>query len=270
MAILHSTTNHLGAVPVRTFNIVRKDAHCALCHEPRTLRDSHVFPQWMREYSAQDSGGKLRDWKNPGKSEQDLVTLYLLCEECEQLFGGYENRLKMATVTLDQLGAKPTVAIAHQDLCYVILAFAWKALQAMRKMQINPYLKVSAPQLYQPYENLDRSSEALAIEEEWRQHLYGEFDFPPELEPFGLVYSGPTASDIHHPPEYQFYTWSYLKGPSYEGVGLIFADQAIYAPLMRAYDRKAAFSQLLNWARIESEKVLEMSAIWYGYIPTEK
>lgn len=224
----------------------------------------------MREYSAQDSDGKLRDWKNPGKSEQDLVTLHLLCEECEQLLGGYENRLKMANVTLDELGVKPAVAIAHQDYCYVILAFAWKALQAMRKMYINPYLKSSASPLYQPYKKLERSSEALAVEEEWRQHLHGELSIPPELEPFGLVYSGSAASDIHHPPEHQFYSWNYLKGPNYEGVGLIFADQAIYAPLTRAYDGKAAFSQLLNWVQIESEKVLEMSSVWYGYIPTKK
>lgn len=262
--------NSLGALLVRTFNIARKDPHCALCHELRTLEKSHVFPRWMREYSARHSGGKVRDWKNPGKPEQDLVTLHLLCEECEQLLGRYENRLKMATVTLDELGVKPAVAIAHQDLCYVILAFAWKALQAMRKMYINPYLKGSASPLYQSYEKLERSSEALAVEEEWRQRLHGESLIPPELEPRGLVYSGPDASVIHHPPEHQFYTWSYLRGSSYEGVGLIFANQAIYAPLTRAYDSKAAFSQLLKWVRYESEKVLEMSSVCYGYVPSKK
>ncbi len=92
---------------MKTFIIGQKDIHCALCHKHGLLRESHIFPQWMREYSTQNSDGKLRDWKNPGKSEQDLVTLHLLCEECEQLLGRYENRVKMATVTLEEIGLPP-------------------------------------------------------------------------------------------------------------------------------------------------------------------
>ncbi len=137
-------------------------------------------------------------------------------------------------------------------------------------MHVNPYLNGSTYSRYITYEKLKRSSEALAVEEEWRQRLYGESYIPLELAPFGLVYSGPGASDIHHPPEHQLYTWNYLRGPGYEGVGLAFADQAIYAPLTRDYDRKAAFLQLLKWVKNESEKVLEMSAAWYGYIPPKE
>lgn len=254
---------------MRTFNVAQKDNRCALCHEPKPLQDSHVFPQWMRKYSTRDSGGKLHDWKNPGKPEQDLVTLPLLCEECEQLLGRYENRLKMATVTLDELGRKPVVNIAQQDLCYVILSFAWKALQAMRKMYINPHLNFSISPLYQPYENIESSSEALAVEEEWRQHLQNESEIPPELTPIEFVYSGPGALAVSHPQEHQFYAWNYLRGPSHEGVCLVFANKAIYAPLTRAYDKKAAFSQLLNWVKYESEKVLEMSSVKYGYAPSK-
>ena len=69
-----------------------KQVNCALCCEPRALRNSHVIPAFFGRYLKETSAtGFLRGAVSPNKRVQDLAKEFLLCEECEQRFSGWER-----------------------------------------------------------------------------------------------------------------------------------------------------------------------------------
>ncbi|MCP3956071.1 MAG: hypothetical protein GY697_28230 [Desulfobacterales bacterium] len=66
---------------------------CALCCENRELKESHIVPafvwRWMKETSVT---GFLRHGEAPNLRKQDGYKLFLLCSDCEQRFGLWENQ----------------------------------------------------------------------------------------------------------------------------------------------------------------------------------
>ena len=65
---------------------------CRLCGSRATLRLSHLLPafvfRWLRDSAG---GGHLRNSVTPNQRVQDGEKRHLLCDRCEQLFGGFEK-----------------------------------------------------------------------------------------------------------------------------------------------------------------------------------
>ncbi len=65
---------------------------CPLCLQVAKLQESHIIPRfvgkWIKETSAT---GFLRGAEKPVKRLQDLPTLPLLCEKCEERFSAFET-----------------------------------------------------------------------------------------------------------------------------------------------------------------------------------
>jgi hypothetical protein len=65
---------------------------CRLCKKNTRLNNSHIIPsfigKWLKETSIT---GFLRHSKEPNLRKQDLITMDLLCSECENIFSKYEN-----------------------------------------------------------------------------------------------------------------------------------------------------------------------------------
>jgi len=65
---------------------------CALCKKKRPLRMSHVIPSFVGKWLKETSGtGLLRSIVNPDERVQDLRTLPLLCDECEERLSAFET-----------------------------------------------------------------------------------------------------------------------------------------------------------------------------------
>lgn len=79
---------------------------CALCGEEKELQESHIIPslvfKWMKESSVT---GHFRYGEAINKRVQDGAKCHLLCWDCEQLFGNWENTFaKEVFVPLHQNG----------------------------------------------------------------------------------------------------------------------------------------------------------------------
>jgi hypothetical protein len=65
---------------------------CRLCQKEADLHESHIIPKfafrWLKETSAT---GNLRFSQTPNKRVQDGEKPKLLCQNCEQLFSGFET-----------------------------------------------------------------------------------------------------------------------------------------------------------------------------------
>ncbi|WP_223592417.1 hypothetical protein [Neobacillus bataviensis] len=71
---------------------MEKIGHCRLCGMEGVLEDSHIVPRfigrWLRKTS---EAGDLRNPFNPNKPENDLLSIYLLCSKCEDMFNKSET-----------------------------------------------------------------------------------------------------------------------------------------------------------------------------------
>jgi hypothetical protein len=64
---------------------------CALCHEIRDLRESHIVPKLVARWIKKDEPGTLFQNLESGKVRQDISRKRLLCDECEQRFSKFEG-----------------------------------------------------------------------------------------------------------------------------------------------------------------------------------
>ncbi|MGD0283484.1 MAG: hypothetical protein ABSB95_14105 [Dissulfurispiraceae bacterium] len=68
------------------------NGRCGLCNKEKELQASHIIPcfvfKWLKESSVT---GYFRHGETINKRVQDGDKLYLLCWDCEQLFGGWED-----------------------------------------------------------------------------------------------------------------------------------------------------------------------------------
>lgn len=70
---------------------------CALCHEERSLRLSHIVPAFVFRWMKETSGtGNLRGSLNPNVRVQDGLKVSLLCGNCEQIFSDWERQFASA------------------------------------------------------------------------------------------------------------------------------------------------------------------------------
>jgi len=65
---------------------------CKLCLENKSLKNSHIFPQFITDWIRNTSvTGKMRLAITPNKRVQDTNKVKLLCQDCERLFSGFEK-----------------------------------------------------------------------------------------------------------------------------------------------------------------------------------
>lgn len=64
---------------------------CALCHNEKELRESHIIPKFVIRYLKKTSIGNIRVANNPNKPVQDGEKHYLLCGDCEGRFNSAET-----------------------------------------------------------------------------------------------------------------------------------------------------------------------------------
>lgn len=72
----------------------KKMGECRLCLKSGELRDSHVIPDWVYKNEIRDpKGGSVLDLNKMRRSPHAIM-LPLLCPDCEQKFGRWENQAK--------------------------------------------------------------------------------------------------------------------------------------------------------------------------------
>ena len=68
------------------------NGRCGLCGKEKELQESHIIPsfvfKWLKDSSVT---GHFRHGETINKRVQDGAKLYLLCWDCEQLFGKWED-----------------------------------------------------------------------------------------------------------------------------------------------------------------------------------
>lgn len=65
---------------------------CALCHETKKLKESHIIPKFVFRHLSKTSHGAIRRLDNPNKVNQDSEKYYMLCSDCEYLFNICETK----------------------------------------------------------------------------------------------------------------------------------------------------------------------------------
>jgi hypothetical protein len=138
-----------------------KTNQCALCLEKSKLRESHIIPafaiRWLKETSAT---GYLRKGSTPNRRCQDIEKPRLLCHECEQKFGCWENAFFRSIFKPFQQNRQQWHFEYDEWLLKFAQSLAWRAL----------YLEKD--ELAQKLPNL---RDALtATSEKWRRILLGE------------------------------------------------------------------------------------------------
>jgi len=133
--------------------------HCRLCQQQKPLRDSHVFPDFVRRWLKRTSAtGRLRSAKSPNLRQQDTRTIRLLCQDCEQLFGTYEKYFA-ETIFIPVLESFTPTVDYDERLLKFIVSLSWRVF-------------VTAPDHGWP--SLEVKQEATRTADNWRRFLRAE------------------------------------------------------------------------------------------------
>ena len=104
---------------------------CKLCGSSAPLRKSHIIPKfigrWMKETSATPY---LRYGEDMDKRRQDLVTMELLCADCEERFSAWET--KFANEIFYPSVAGKTVFKYKSWLLKFAASLTWRAIHFQR------------------------------------------------------------------------------------------------------------------------------------------
>jgi len=186
------TENKNKLINVDTFFSLQM-AHeiCALCRQQKDLKRSHIIPRfvgkWLKDTSAT---GKLRGVVEPDERMQDLPTLNLLCEDCEQIFSKLESYF--ASHIFYPFFNEDIKVIEYDDnLLRFIISLSWRTLKTSYQDQIkySSWIK----------EYVDEA------EEIWRKYLLQETLDPGPYEHhmffLDFMESGPNIPD-----KFQWYT----------------------------------------------------------------
>lgn len=67
---------------------------CELYRIETELRESHIYPKFVIDYTKKTGSKYLRKFDNPNKRQQDGIKLHLLSEKAEQEFSKGRNGLR--------------------------------------------------------------------------------------------------------------------------------------------------------------------------------
>lgn len=142
---------------------------CRLCRKSKILRKSHIIPsfvfKWLKDTSAT---GFFRPGINPNKRTQDGAKQYLLCDDCEQLFGGWEKKFKDSIFLPLSLGESNRFLYRSWLLKFAV-SISWRVL-SFGHIQGLSHLST----MY-----LNREKEALEV---WREFLLDERPHPDKYQ----------------------------------------------------------------------------------------
>ena len=156
---------------------------CALYQTESELRESHVFPKFVVNYTKQTGSKYLRRPIDPNKRLQDAIKLYLLSENAEQEFSIREKWFSEKIF-------KPYLSNIYnlnytEELYYFSVSFIWRALITNLRME-----DLSSKWYYDL---------VLEASEEWRQFLANGI-FPRNYHKSYMIFTDRVKS---HPPGFQ-------------------------------------------------------------------
>jgi hypothetical protein len=102
---------------------------CYFCEKDDQLRLSHIIPKFVYNWAKDTAPSFLRSSKNPNRRIQDGEKLYLLCSDCEQLFGKWEKEFsENIFIPLHESGSDP-VSFKYTDWCIKFsVSVSWRVL----------------------------------------------------------------------------------------------------------------------------------------------
>jgi len=135
---------------------------CALCREVKELQESHIIPKFINLWQKKTSAtGYLRHSRAVNQRVQDGYKDYLLCFECEQLFGRYEKKYAEKVFYPYQNHDNKDVEYGEWLLKFST-SVTWRILTLMKKQKGHIGL------------SLFHSQKLSFAEKTWRQFLLGE------------------------------------------------------------------------------------------------
>ncbi len=196
----------------KTFKIFEY-SECALCKEPKELRNSHIIPKFASKWIKKTSKtGKLRDLDH--KRVQDSLKFPLLCEECEQRISKFENYFA-------EMIFYPTVKLNSNDVNYnknllkFIVSVNWRVINTVPILMKKSLKEVS--------------HHLVECEKNWRDYLNGNIDNP--LSSHYLIH---TVCLLDNIPEIKK-SWQFLTQRStahsfdtYNGVDFVWSQIPFY------------------------------------------
>lgn len=142
---------------------------CKLCGKHSTLQKSHIIPsfviQWLKESSAT---GYIRYGDVLNKRVQDGIKIYLLCEDCEQLFGKYEKAFS-ENIFNPLNNGKPSKDPYGPWLLKFATSVSWRVLTFLKGKVLSHY----------PLQHKDAVEHALEV---WREYLLSKRRHPGKHE----------------------------------------------------------------------------------------
>ncbi|MDD3878132.1 MAG: hypothetical protein PHT69_16050 [Bacteroidales bacterium] len=132
---------------------------CKLCDKAETLRNSHIYPDFVIKYMKNTGSAYLRNVSNPNKREQDGVKRVWLCNDDEQKFGKTEKWFN-ENVFLPYMEEKQTQFNYNENLFYFGVSFLWRILNI--KFEDESIIK-------QPFYKI-----LLQVEKEWKDFLQNQ------------------------------------------------------------------------------------------------
>jgi len=153
---------------------------CQLCNQTESLRESHLIPKYIFKWIKDTGSGHLRSAENLNIRRQDGPKYYFLCDNCENLFSGFETYFaKEVFYPIVNDGAD------RFDYNHKVHLFVLSVLWRLVKQDFLP--EESEPAYRRLLTNL---------EEEWRRYLLGE----KKLKDFNRVHLL-CGVDVRHPNE---------------------------------------------------------------------
>ncbi len=153
------------------------NGYCRLCKQEKELVESHIIPnfvyRWLKESSVT---GHFRFGETINRRVQDGTKAYLLCGDCEQLFGAWENTFaKEIFVPLHEGGA---TKVYGPWLLKFSVSISWRILTYFKEcLDLNHFS-----------EDLLRSVDnALNV---WQEFLLGKRLHPDKCEQHILPFRG--------------------------------------------------------------------------------
>lgn len=108
---------------------------CGLCLDENTLRESHIIPKFIYKWHKKTSvTGFLRSGENIQKRIQDGLKIYLLCENCEQLFSFWEKYFS-ENIFYPLISGKVDTVAYNKNFLKFCTSVAWRALKYFFKRE---------------------------------------------------------------------------------------------------------------------------------------
>ena len=141
---------------------IESASNCALCREGKTLRNSHIIPKFVWKYLKESAGaGGFRIGTNPNKPVQDGFKEKLLCSDCEQKLGRWEN--STAKQIFLPMMKKGGGRFCYDDnFSHFCVSITWRILTCFKNLNQLKHMSPAA------------STWCNIAEESWRNHM--QFD----------------------------------------------------------------------------------------------